>query len=209
MNTETILILAPHTDDGELGCGATIAKHIEKGNEVFYVAFSSCTQSLPLELERDTLIHECYEATNALGIKKENVIFHDFEVRKFPAFRQEILEELVLLNKKIKPSAVYIPAANDIHQDHHTIYAEALRAFKGCNIFGYELPWNNTRFQPIYFESVSNAQIKVKSEALMLYQSQQHRKYMNELFIQSLAVVRGIQGNTQLAEAFEIYQYVR
>ena len=29
-----VLILAPHTDDGEFGCGGTIAKHIENGDSV-------------------------------------------------------------------------------------------------------------------------------------------------------------------------------
>ena len=35
-----ILVLAPHTDDGEIGCGGAIAKFIEEKKEVFYVAFS-------------------------------------------------------------------------------------------------------------------------------------------------------------------------
>jgi len=35
-NKNVILILAPHTDDGEFGCGASIAKFIGQGKEVFY-----------------------------------------------------------------------------------------------------------------------------------------------------------------------------
>ncbi len=43
-----ILIISPHTDDGELGCGGTIAKFIEEGNEVDYVAFPAVkNQFLP------------------------------------------------------------------------------------------------------------------------------------------------------------------
>ena len=44
MNLEVfnrVLVLAPHTDDGELGAGATIAKLIEHGADVRYVAFSA------------------------------------------------------------------------------------------------------------------------------------------------------------------------
>ena len=41
-SNKRILILAPHTDDGELGCGATISKLIETSNDVYYVAFSAC-----------------------------------------------------------------------------------------------------------------------------------------------------------------------
>ena len=36
-----VLVLAPHTDDGEIGCGGTIARFIEEGADVYYVAFSS------------------------------------------------------------------------------------------------------------------------------------------------------------------------
>ena len=46
-NIKNVLILAPHTDDGELGCGGTIAKLIEEGSEVYYAAFSVCETSVP------------------------------------------------------------------------------------------------------------------------------------------------------------------
>ncbi|HIE01902.1 MAG TPA: PIG-L family deacetylase, partial [Thiotrichaceae bacterium] len=42
-----IVVFAPHTDDGEIGCGGFIAAAIEKGLEVYYVAFSSAQISLP------------------------------------------------------------------------------------------------------------------------------------------------------------------
>lgn len=42
-----ILILAPHTDDGELGLGGTIRYLVELGKKVTYVAFSTAEQSVP------------------------------------------------------------------------------------------------------------------------------------------------------------------
>ena len=41
MDFDNVLVLAPHTDDGELGAGGFIAKLIEKGAKVTYVAFST------------------------------------------------------------------------------------------------------------------------------------------------------------------------
>ena len=35
-----VLVLAPHTDDGEFGCGGTMARLVEAGVEVHYQAFS-------------------------------------------------------------------------------------------------------------------------------------------------------------------------
>ena len=204
LHTNRILILAPHTDDGELGCGASIAKYIAAGKNITYVAFSTCSQSLPKDLPADTLVVECKAATKALGI--QDVLFFNFEVRQLLFHRQEILEELIQVNKKLQPQTVFIPAQNDVHQDHQVIYAEGLRAFKNCNVLGYELPWNNVAFAPTYFEKLEPAHVQAKQTALKEYRSQNHRRYMNPDFIGSLATVRGIQCNADYAEAFEVYR---
>lgn len=206
MNSKTILVLAPHTDDGELGCGASIAKYIGQGKHVTYIAFSTCSQALPAHFPKDTLVTECNAATKALGIHK--TILFDFEVRQLLFNRQEILQKLIEINQELQPEAVFLPAEHDIHQDHQVIYAEGLRAFKNCNVLGYELPWNNFRFQPNYFESVSEQHLAAKQTALHEYRSQAHRKYMSDDFIRSLATVRGIQANHPFAEAFEIYRLI-
>lgn len=70
---ETILILAPHTDDGELGMGGTIARFIENGFNVHYAAFSTADKSLPEGLHPKTLLFEVKAAIAKLGIKKENL----------------------------------------------------------------------------------------------------------------------------------------
>lgn len=204
LHTNKILILAPHTDDGELGCGASIAKYIREGKEVIYVAFSTCSQSLPKDLPSDTLATECKAATKALGI--QHVVLYDFTVRQLLFRRQEILEELIRLNKELAPQTVFIPAKNDVHQDHQVVYAEGLRAFKNCNVLGYELPWNNFQFTPNYFEKLTETHLQAKQDALHQYRSQAHRKYMNSDFFYALAKVRGIQCNTPLAEAYEAYR---
>ena len=49
------LVLAPHTDDGEFGCGGTIARLVEAGAEVHYHAFSSASRSLPEGFPADIL----------------------------------------------------------------------------------------------------------------------------------------------------------
>ncbi len=169
---ETIFILAPHTDDGELGCGATMAKLVAEGKNVFYIAFSICSASLPKHLAPDTLKNECIAAVQTLDIPGNNLIFFDFEVRQLLFRRQEILEELIKLNKQYEPTTVLLPAQHDIHQDHQAVYAEGMRAFRNADLLGYELPWNNNRFQPNYFENISEDNLQVKIKALSKYKSQ-------------------------------------
>src|SRR4029077_7554766 len=85
------LVLAPHTDDGEFGCGGTTARLVESGADVRYVAFSIATRSLPEGFAPDTLAREVRDATAEIGIPVENLTVHDFDVRTFPDHRQEIL----------------------------------------------------------------------------------------------------------------------
>jgi len=56
-----ILVLAPHTDDGEFGCGGSIARFIEEKKEVFYVAFSAVEELVPPNFPRDILRKEVKE----------------------------------------------------------------------------------------------------------------------------------------------------
>ena len=123
-NPKKILVLAPHTDDGELGCGGSIAKFRDEGKEVFYAAFCLCSKSLPAGLPADTLEKECRKATAVLGIPPSHLTFFNYEVRELPGARQKILEELLQLNQKINPDLVFLPAASDVHQDHQVINQE-------------------------------------------------------------------------------------
>lgn len=205
---KSILILAPHTDDGELGCGGSIAKFCTEGDEVFYAAFSICSRSLPAGMDPQTLAREVANATAVLGVKKENLLLFDFDVRRFKEFRQDILEELIKLKNRINPDIVFVPSPSDIHQDHQVISEEGLRAFKNCSILGYEMPWNNVSFNTRSFIKLEEKHIQKKVESLLEYKSQEHRTYLNEDFIRSLATIRGVQIGCKFAEAFEVIRWI-
>ena len=207
-NFKKVLVLAPHTDDGELGAGGTIAKLIENGAKVYYFAFSTAEQSVPEGMPKDILKTEVRNATAKLGIKKENLIIFNYEVRKLNYTRQEILEDLIKYRKKLKPDLVLMPSLNDIHQDHSTIANEGLRAFKNTTILGYELIWNNLTFNTTSFVKLDKNHILSKCNALKEYKSQNGRDYMSEEFIFALAKARGIQIGADYAESFEVIRWV-
>jgi N-acetylglucosamine malate deacetylase 1 len=203
-----VLVLAPHTDDGELGAGGTIAKLIESGSEVFYAAFSTAEKSVPDGFPKDILKTEVANATSKLGIPSQNLLVYDYEVRKLNYARQEILEQLIELRKKMNPDLVLMPSLNDIHQDHSTIAQEGLRAFKQTTILGYELIWNNLSFDTICFVKLEHNHLERKCEALHEYASQRHRDYTSKKFITALAISRGTQIGSEYAEAFEVVRLV-
>jgi len=203
-----VLVLAPHTDDGEFGCGGTMARLVEAGVEVHYHAFSIATRSLPPGFAPDTLAREVREATGELGIAEAQLRVHDFDVRTFPEHRQDILELLVGLWEELKPDAVFQPSHHDVHQDHQTIAQEGLRAFKRTTVLGYEIPWNNFDFSYGAYVALEQRHLERKVAALGRYASQQHRRYANPEYVWNLARVHGINVNREYAECFQVYRIV-
>lgn len=201
-----ILVISPHTDDGELGCGGSIAKFIEDGNDVEYVALSCCEKSIPPQYPSDILSREVKAATKILGIKQP--ILFSFDVREFPKFRQEILDTLIRLKNKIQPDIVFTPSRSDTHQDHKTTVEETMRAFKKCTILGYEQPWNNITFDTHAFIPLREIHVQKKIDALACYETQKDRSYLNPDFIRGLALTRGTQIEETYAEAFEVIKWV-
>jgi LmbE family N-acetylglucosaminyl deacetylase len=204
-----ILVLAPHTDDGELGCGGMIAKYIREGSEVFYAAFSTADESVPAQFPPNQLEMEVKEATKILGIKPEHLHIYKYRVRKLNYMRQEILEDLIKLRDIINPDLVLLPSQKDIHQDHKTITEEGIRAFKNVSILGYELIWNNLSFETDYFCVLNEEDIEKKITALKSYITQRGKNYMDPDFILALAKVRGTQISVAYAEAFEVIRMIR
>lgn len=182
------LVLGPHTDDVELGCGGTLQKY----DEIHYVAFSSCNNQV--------LADECRRATFMLKIKTVEIL--DFKVRRFSESRQQILDHIRTYRQGFFDS-VFFPE-RDTHQDHAVIHDEAIRAFKGltCDLLAYELPWNSWEQRFTTFSPISEDQLKLKVAAITRYKSQEHRPYMTPDFVRSLATVRGVQAGTKYAEAF-------
>jgi LmbE family N-acetylglucosaminyl deacetylase len=205
MEVDRVLFISPHTDDAELGAGGTIARFIEEGKEVYYLVFSSCEASIDAEFPPNTLVNECTNSCRALHIQPNRIKLLDYEVRTFPLFRQQILDDLIKVKNEVKPDLVFVPSSSDTHQDHRTIYWEALRAFKKeTSIWGYEHPWNNLTFTTDIFIRLEAKHFQKKLEALKQYKSQNGRSYFDEDYLRSLALTRGVQIDWEYAEAFEL-----
>ena len=206
MNFKNILVLAPHTDDGELGAGSFIAKLSVQGANIKYVAFSSAAESLPEGFPKDTLVKEVKLATSVLGIS--DIAIKNYPVRNFDLHRQEILDDLIKIRKENNFDLVLIPSTSDVHQDHQVIMQEGIRAFKNTTILGYELIWNSFDFKNHLYVKLDEAHVMAKVNALQKYASQAHRPYMSEEFVRSLAYTRGLQVNHKYAECFEVIRWV-
>jgi LmbE family N-acetylglucosaminyl deacetylase len=201
-----LLILAPHTDDAELGCGGTISRLLENGVDTMVAAFSTARESLPAGMEPDTLDREFHAAMTLLGVPAERLKVYDYPVRKLSYHRQEVLEDLVRLRADFRPDMVFLPSGTDLHQDHQVLHNEGLRAFKELTVWGYELPWNHIGFTAQAFVTLEKRHVDAKLTALWAYESQLAlgRPYFTREFVEGLARVRGVQIKADYAEAFEV-----
>jgi len=206
LKLERVLILAPHTDDAELGCGGSIARFIEDRVEVYVAAFSTAEESLPPGSDPNMLRDEFMEATGLLGIPADHTLVYKYPVRRLSYYRQEVLEELIRIRRDVAPLAVFLPSGNDFHQDHQVLHVEGVRAFKEITTWGYDLPWNHVNFSAQAFITLEKRHLDKKWEALSCYRSQRQlgRSYFSPEFVESLARVRGTQIGSEYAEAFEV-----
>jgi len=194
-----ILIFEPHADDAAIGLGGAIARFSDENHFVFSVVV---TKRKDLGYRDETK-----EAFDILGI--DGCFFLDYEVRRLFESRQELLDDMLIIKKDIKPNIVFVPSPDDVHQDHSVVSAEAVRAFMDCSLFGYEAPRNEPQTHHSMYYALDKEHIDKKVRAVECYKSQlPSRIQMTGGFIRSLAEIRGAQIGRKYAEAFTVYRYV-
>lgn len=198
-----VCFIGAHPDDIELGCGALIA-HIASETDVLCVTLSD-NQKNPL-LPRLVEEHKC--SMEVLGVSPERVILGTFETRRFPHARQEILEYLIDLNRTFKPEIVFVHTKSDLHQDHGTLTEEALRAFRGVTVLGYDVIRSSYGFFPSFLVEVSEADAERKVRALNSYKTYEGKYYFNPDITRATLIRNGALCERPYAEGFDILRII-
>jgi N-acetylglucosamine malate deacetylase 1 len=202
-----VLVLAPHTDDAELGCGGTIARLVKEFSATVQILnFSAAEESVPEGMDPSVNRTDCKAAALELGVVDARCL--DFPVREFPQYRQRVLQTIYDTNKDFKPDLVLCPASMDHHQDHGVVHQEACRAFGAKTILGYEIPWNTRSFRADLSISLPPEFAAAKVRSLALYRSQAGRRYMGRETVEATLRHRGVQSGFEFAEAFEVVRMV-
>lgn len=197
------MFLGAHPDDIELGCGALIA-HIVNQTEVLCATLSDNQKNPDLS----HLVEEHYESMAVLGVPEEQIVLGAFETRRFPHLRQEILEYLIQLKRSFKPEIVFVHTKADIHQDHQTVTEEALRAFRGTSVLGYDVIRSSYGFFPSFLIEVSEADVDKKIAALSKYSTYASRYYFEPEITRATLVRNGAICERRYAEGFDILRIV-
>ncbi|HWK57529.1 MAG TPA: PIG-L deacetylase family protein [Parapedobacter sp.] len=214
-----VLVLAPHADDEILGCGATMARHIQQGDKVWVAVMTNASSGAPELFSKevvDSIRKEALSAHEYLGVTE--TFFYEYpapQLEAYPSYRiANSINELIRQNEI---TTLYIPFRGDAHKDHAVIFNAALTAARPINncpvkeIFAYETlsetewaaPFGDDAFIPNTFIDVSDF-IDRKLEAMAYFGSQlksvPHPRSLE--IIRSLAQVRGSTIGVHYAEAF-------
>lgn len=198
-----VIFIGAHPDDIEIGAGALIADIVNK-TDILCVTLSD-NQKNPALIN---VVKEHYASMNILGIKEENVILGEFETRRFPHMRQEILEYLINLNRTYDPDIIFTHTQADIHQDHATATNESLRAFRGKTVLGFDVIRSTYGFFPNFLVEVSDEGVNKKIESLAQYKTYSDKYYFSEDITRSTLVRNGALAEKKFAEGFDILRIV-
>ncbi len=220
INQNKVLVIAAHPDDEILGCGGSIAKHCESGDEVNVVIMAEGLTSrddLRNASARDNELSELQEtaikANKLLGVNK--VEFCNFPDNRMDSVDLlDVIKQVERFIKEYSPNIIYTHHFYDVNIDHsivHRAVVTAARPLPGASfekLLFFEVPssteWQiEQAFSPNYFVNISNTILR-KLEALEVYKSEMrdwpHPRSIKG--VENLAAWRGCSVGYNSAEAF-------
>ena len=198
-----LLFLGAHPDDIELGCGALLSNASTKA-DVRCVTLSDNRNNPELK----NLVEEHYASMAILGLPRDRVTVRNFETRNFPRDRQQILEYLYELSKQHRPDLVFVHSLADIHQDHRVVTEEALRAFRGVTVLGFDVFRSSYGFFPNFLVEVEQQDVERKLDALAAYETYGDKYYFDPEVIRATLLRHGALAERPFAEGFDILRIV-
>ncbi len=200
-----VLFLGAHPDDIELGCGGLLHHIVTRTDaKVLCVTLSDNQKNPDLVNVRD----EHIRSMSVLGVPKESVVLGPFTTRVFPDSRQEILEYFLKLRRDFQPDLIFVHSKEDIHQDHNVMTEEALRAYRGITVLGFDVVRSSYGFFPHFIVEVTEDDVNKKIEALSQYETYRDRYYFNAELTRSIMVRHGALAERPFAEGFDILRIV-
>jgi len=219
-----VLVIAPHMDDEVLGCGATIARHIDSGDDVTVVFIANRIYDHIYNAEAHEREIACaHRAKAVLGYN--NAIFLGLPDERLDICTQDILIPLERVIAKVDPEVVYLCHRGDNNQDHRAVFHAARVALRPSatshvsKILCYEVPSSTEQspafpeaaFLPNIYYRISEQDLSRKLTALNKYDSE------TRLFphprspeaVEARARIRGSESGFSAAEAFVLYREMR
>lgn len=213
-----ILVIAAHPDDEIIGCGGTIAKYINEGNEVYVcIVGEGSSGRFPLSENNTEEIREEIKkreegATNAaklLGVKDVK-LFNLPNLMLYTTIQAKINKLLEEYIEIVKPDIILTHTNHDRNLDHVAVHDSTMIAGRDIKkIMAYETVGSSENFKPNLFIDISST-YEIKKKSLNFYGSEL-RDYPNPRSLEGMEILskyRGMNVRTNMVEAFELIRSV-
>ena len=195
-----ILCLGAHSDDIEIGCGASVLRLAAEypSAQFHWVVFSAVGVRIP-EAQRG---FELFVKNAAPG----SPILKSFQDGFMPFVGAEVKAAFEELKRIVSPDLVFTHNRKDAHQDHRLLAEFTWNTFRDHSILEYEIPkYDGDLGQPNVFIPISleAAQVKV-AHIIDAFESQRVKRWFQPETFMSLMRLRGMECNSPsgYAEAF-------
>jgi LmbE family N-acetylglucosaminyl deacetylase len=195
-----VLFLGAHSDDIEIGCGATVLRLIEENPSlrVNWVVFSA-TGEREKEARRsaETLLASAPAA---------RIEVHGYRNGYFPWVGAEIKDCFERMKGALSPDVIFTHRRDDAHQDHRVLCDLTWNTWRDHFILEYEIPkYDGDLGQPNLYVPISAEMTTRKIDHLMkAFATQRPRQWFTEETFRGLMRLRGVESCApeQFAEAF-------
>ena len=196
----SVLCLGAHSDDIEIGAGATLLSLLDRG---IRLDVHWCVLSGAGLREREARASAADFLSHAASAKVEVMPFQD---GLFPEQGEQIKSWFEVLKERVNPDIILTHRRDDAHQDHRQVSRLAWNTFRDHCILEYEIPkWDGDLGQPNLYMPVSAGALQRKIDLLISHFSSQRSKqwFDAETFL-GLARLRGMECRApdRYAEAF-------
>jgi N-acetylglucosamine malate deacetylase 1 len=223
VSNQNVLVVAAHPDDEVLGCGGTIARHTQNGDQVYVLILA---EGITARAESGDQNHQGQKLSNLeKSARKANEILGvtSLFLEDFPDNRMDAVDRLKIIKKveefiqKFSPTTVYTHHAGDVNIDHQLTHEAVVTAcrpipgscvktlifFEVASSTEWQPPGSSTPFLPNWFVDISET-LELKLQALNAYEMEMrswpHSRSIRAL--ESLARLRGSSIGREAAEAF-------
>ena len=218
-----VIVISAHPDDEILGVGGTLLKHVEKGDEVYWLITTNISVDQGFSADRvQTRQEEIKKVEKHLRIK--NSFLLDYPTMQLSS--SSIIDMVPKISKifsEIEPEIIYCLNRSDAHSDHRFTFDAVMACTKSFRYpyikrvllyeciseteFAPALP--EKAFLPNYYVDISE-QFKQKIRIMRIYESELgiHPFPRSERNIEALATFRGASVGVEYAEAFQLIKFI-